>query len=220
MRLIRTNNGVPKYAILSHVWEEEEVTMGPIWQKIDTCCIDKSSSAELSDTINSMYRYYRKAEVCYAYLTDVRSDVFSQSFDFRMCQWFTRGWTLQELIAPETVIFFTKDWEKIGTKASPQETLTEITGIPSGDLLSRADLRGMSIAARMSWAARRKTTCIEDRAYSLMGIFDVFMPPIYSEGEYTFIRLQEEILKVSNDYTIFAWEDKSSFSSATSPDMS
>ncbi|KAF9065070.1 hypothetical protein BDP27DRAFT_79642 [Rhodocollybia butyracea] len=169
-----------------------------------------------------MYRYYHEAEVCYAYLADMQSDFFN--LGFRMCKWFTRGWTLQELIAPKTVVFFAKGWEKIGTKASLSGILTEITGIASEVLLSTADSSEMSIAARMSWAAGRKTTRIEDRAYSLMGIFGVFMSPIYGEGEHAFIRLQEEILKVSDDQTIFAWKDKLSVGSysgilATSPDV-
>ncbi|KAF9049408.1 heterokaryon incompatibility protein-domain-containing protein, partial [Rhodocollybia butyracea] len=251
MRLIRTTSEepelasfpeeeIPDYAILSHVWEEEEVSFqhmqdssGPPsinlknkkgWSKIvrackvarsdswdyiwiDTCCIDKSSSAELSEAINSMYRYYRKAAVCYVYLADLRSDLpgRSFSFSFRRCKWFTRGWTLQELIAPKTVVFFAKDWEKFGTKASLQGILTEITRIPSEVLVSQVDPSESSIAARMSWAAGRRTTRIEDRAYSLMGIFGVYMPPIYGEGEHAFIRLQEEILKVSDDHTLFAW---------------
>ncbi|KAF9066753.1 heterokaryon incompatibility protein-domain-containing protein, partial [Rhodocollybia butyracea] len=245
MRLIQTTSPepelvyfgdeqIPKYAILSHVWGEEEVTFQHMqdpsnrkemkgWSKIvracelarseewdyiwiDTCCIDKSSSAELSEAINSMYRYYREAPVCYAYLADVRSDIPSRSFslEFRASKWFTRGWTLQELIAPVIVVFFTQKWERIGTKASLQEIITDLTGIPLNALLDFG-LRKSSIAARMSWAAGRKTSRIEDRAYSLMGIFGVYMPPIYGEGEHAFIRLQEEILKTSDDQTLFAW---------------
>ncbi|KAF9060470.1 hypothetical protein BDP27DRAFT_1493242, partial [Rhodocollybia butyracea] len=171
-----------------------------------------------------MYRYYRKAEVCYAYLTDMQNDHLGRSFDlnFRMCRWFTRGWMLQELIAPPTVFFFTNEWMKIGTKASLQETITDITGIPSEVLLSQDGPSECSIAARMSWAAGRETTCVEDRAYSLMGIFGIYMPPIYGEGEHAFIRLQEEILKVSNDHTIFAWKTKLPSIGgilATSPDV-
>ncbi|KAF9064170.1 heterokaryon incompatibility protein-domain-containing protein [Rhodocollybia butyracea] len=152
---------IPRYAILSHVWGDGEVTFQDMqdplkrkgmkgWSKlvgackqacredwkyiwIDTCCIDISSSSELSEAINSMYRYYREAEVCYAYLSDMQSDRLSQSFNlkFQMCKWFRRGWTLQELLVPATVFFFTNDWVKIGTKASLQKTITEITGIPS-----------------------------------------------------------------------------------------
>ncbi|KAF9059493.1 heterokaryon incompatibility protein-domain-containing protein [Rhodocollybia butyracea] len=181
---------IPNYVILSHVWGDEEVTFQDIqdplkrkdmkgWSKvvgackqarsedweyiwIDTCCIDKSSSAELSEAINSMYRYYRKAEVCYAYLTDMQNDHLGRSFDlnFRMCRWFTRGWMLQELIAPPTVFFFTNEWMKIGTKASLQETITDITGIPSEVLLSQDGPSECSIAARMSWAAGRETTLL------------------------------------------------------------
>ncbi|KAF9062738.1 heterokaryon incompatibility protein-domain-containing protein [Rhodocollybia butyracea] len=242
---------IPEYAILSHVWEEEEVTFQDMqdslkrekmkgWSKIvracelacnedwdyiwvDTCCIDKSSSAELSEAINSMYRYYRKAQVCYVYLADMQSDLSSQSFndDFGKCKWFKRGWTLQELIAPTTVFFFAQDWAKIGTKASLQVTIAEITRIPSAVLLWE-DPSKSTIAARMSWAAGRETTRIEDRAYSLMGIFGVYMPPIYGEGEHAFIRLQEEILKASDDHTIFAWKSKSAGSSGllgTSPEV-
>ncbi|KAF9017160.1 heterokaryon incompatibility protein-domain-containing protein [Rhodocollybia butyracea] len=232
---------IPPYAIISHVWEEEEVMFQDMqdpfkrknmkgWSKIvlacelacsedwdyiwfDTCCIDKSSSSELSEAINSMYRYYSKAEICYAYLADMQSGLSrSSNSGLHVCKWFTRGWTLQELIAPKTVIFFAKDWEKIGTKASLQEILTEITGIPSDILLSRADLSEMSIAARMSWAAGRQMTRIEDRAYLLMGVFGVFMPMIYGKGEHAFIRLQEEILKVSDDHTIFTWKEKETMS--------
>ncbi|KAF9016678.1 heterokaryon incompatibility protein-domain-containing protein [Rhodocollybia butyracea] len=243
---------IPEYAILSHIWEEEEVTFQDMqdlskrkgtvkgWSKIvracevarsedweyiwiDTCCIDKSSSSELSEAINSMYRYYTEAVVCYAYLTNVQSDLPKRTLNlvFRASKWFMRGWTLQELIAPATVVFFAQNWEKIGTKASLQGILTGITGIPSRDLL-RFDSRLTSVAARMSWAAGRKTTRIEDRAYSLMGISGVFMPPIYGEGEHAFIRLQEEILKVSDDHTIFAWKSKSSSFRAilaTGPDV-
>jgi hypothetical protein len=126
------------------------------------------------------------------------------------------------LIAPQTVILFAKDWKRIGTKASLQETIAEITRIPPDILSSQHDPSTMPIAARMSWAAGRKTTRIEDRAYSLMGLFGIYMSPIYGEGEHAFIRLQKEILQVSDDHTIFAWQDKQSTSTgilATSPDM-
>ncbi|KAF9071573.1 hypothetical protein BDP27DRAFT_511727 [Rhodocollybia butyracea] len=249
MRLLRTTSrdpelvyyadeqGIPLYAILSHPWEEEEVTFQYIhdlstaknmkgYSKImrvcelarsddykyiwiDTCCIDKSSSAELSEAINSMYGYYREAEVCYAYLADVQSNLPRQLFEtaFCECKWFTRGWTLQELLAPMTVIFFARDWKEIGTKASLQGIITNITGIPPQVLLMNG-AGEISIAKRMSWGAGRKTTRIEDKAYSLMGTdgFGVFMPTIYGEGPNAFTRLQEEILKVSDDQTIFAWK--------------
>ncbi|KAF9071595.1 hypothetical protein BDP27DRAFT_1418945 [Rhodocollybia butyracea] len=174
-----------------------------IW--VDTCCIDKTSSSELSEAINSMYRYYREATVCYAYLAD-------------------RGWTLQELLAPRIVVFFASDWKAIGAKASLHTAITEITGIPSNVLLM-SDPGEISVAQRMSWAAGRETTRVEDRTYSLMGLFGVFMPTIYGEGTHAFTRLQEEILKVSDDQTIFAWKSEPEARSvdfsgilATSPD--
>jgi hypothetical protein len=233
---------VPNYAILSHTWGIEEVTLQDIkkdeatklkgYEKvskacsiavadgfdyvwIDTCCIDKTSSAELSEALNSMYRWYQKADVCYAYLADVPSkNKFSTS------RWFTRGWTLQELIAPLTLIFFDEEWNKLGTKASLQQDVSNRTNVPV-DILLGADLETASIAQRMSWAAMRETTKPEDRAYSLMGIFGINMPLLYGEGKRAFIRLQEEVIKVLDDHSIFAWKSKEENHGgllATSPD--
>jgi hypothetical protein len=183
-----------------------------VW--IDTCCIDKRSSAELSEAINSMYRWYQDCTVCYAYLADVPSDASLdiRSQKFRESRWFTRGWTLQELIGPLNLEFYGDQWNSkgqgasLGTKRSLQTQICEITGIPEDGLLSSEDpLREHSIAQRMSWAANRETTRIEDRAYSLLGLFNVNMPLLYGEGKRAFIRLQEEIMKVSTDETLFAW---------------
>ncbi|KAI9782388.1 MAG: hypothetical protein M1839_005261 [Geoglossum umbratile] len=170
-----------------------------IW--IDTCCIDKTSSAELSEAINSMYRWYQEADVCYGYLADVPSKaVFSGS------RWFTRGWTLQELIAPSTVIFLDEEWKELGTKASLQQDVSDCTGILVGILSGDDDLETFSIAQRMSWAAKRKTSRIEDRAYCLLGIFGINMPLTYGERETAFTRLQEEIMRISDDHSLFAWK--------------
>ncbi|PWY66891.1 ankyrin repeat-containing protein [Aspergillus eucalypticola CBS 122712] len=218
---------LPPYAILSHTWGEEEVTYQEInavsakeksgYKKIiqccsvaradgykyvwiDTCCIDKTSSAELSEAINSMYRWYQKSELCYAILADVQSDD-----EIDKSRWLTRGWTLQELIAPSKVVFLNKRWESLGDKATLQDRLSEYTGIPAGILSGDEDIETSSIAQRMSWAAERQTRRVEDRAYSLMGIFNVNMPLIYGEGENAFIRLQEEIMRISDDQSLFAW---------------
>ncbi|KAG1802051.1 heterokaryon incompatibility protein-domain-containing protein [Suillus plorans] len=175
-----------------------------IW--IDTCCIDKSSSAELSEAINSMYAWYRDSAVCYVYLHDVGNDEDPQ-FGFENAQWFKRGWTLQELLAPDHVYFFNKDWIIIGSKATFASTLYQITHIHQDILLGNRHQRESSIAEKMSWAAGRKTQRIEDRAYSLMGLFGIHMPIIYGEGDKAFKRLQLEIMKSSDDQTIFAWQD-------------
>ena len=228
---------IPLYAILSHTWGENEVTFQDIkgadvkneerckkirntctiaadhgfdYVWIDTCCIDKTSSAELSEAINSMYRWYQESGVCYAYLADVLSKAddhqsIARSSEFSECRWFTRGWTLQELIAPSTVIFFDQKWQEIGTKSSLRQPISEITGIPDSILLGD-DLERASIAQRMSWASGRESTRVEDGAYCLMGIFFVNMPLLYGEGERAFIRLQEEIIRVSDDHSLFAWE--------------
>ena len=232
------DSNIPKrYAILSHTWEEQEVSFQYIanlesaaqlagfskikacceqakedgfgWAWIDTCCIDKSSSAELSESINSMFRWYEKATICYAYLSDVPSDADLRDPDssFAKSRWFTRGWTLQELIAPREVEFFSKDWKALGSRSNLFKEISEITRISHNVLResNRKALRRTSIAQKMSWASRRVTTRSEDIAYCLLGLFEVNMALLYGEGTNAFIRLQKKILKRSNDQSIFAW---------------
>jgi hypothetical protein len=181
------------------------------WVWIDTCCINKESSAELSEAINSMFKYYRDAFVCYAYLSDyqVQKNGYPDQGRgipvFGKCRWFTRGWTLQELIAPSDLVFFDADWNDMGTRWGLMGMISRVTSIPT-IVLRHGDIKDISIAARMSWAADRQTSREEDRAYSLMGIFGVNIPPLYGEGgDRAFMRLQEEIIKYSNDQSIFAW---------------
>ncbi|PMD39488.1 HET-domain-containing protein [Hyaloscypha variabilis F] len=277
------NRQVPEYAILSHVWGPEEVSFQDMvgdrslaiqktgWEKIrdsckqarhdgfdyiwiDTCCIDKTSSTELSEAINSMFQWYKDSRICYVYLPDVDKDnvLFSsminpgrhdidpkysviynhkddnatrdrkreilrrhpyqiklnpfQSNIKGYSRWFSRGWTLQELLAPLKVQFFDKYWRSIGGKEDHLDILSEITNIDRFTL-NGGDRRRLSIARRMSWAANRQTTRAEDMAYCLLGIFEINMPLLYGEGARAFVRLQEEILKVSNDQSLFAWRD-------------
>ncbi|GAW23120.1 hypothetical protein ANO14919_126700 [Xylariales sp. No.14919] len=232
-----------EYAILSHVWEENEIIFEDIivddsvqskrrasrhkihkaceqaakdgypyiW--IDTCCIDKRSSAELSEAINSMFAWYRDAAICYAYLNDAPADLNTgvAKAEFTKSKWFRRGWTLQELLAPREVQFFSGDWIPIGEKGTLSDLLAEITGIDREILLGEMPLSSASIARRMSWAAKREVTRPEDIAYSLMGIFSVNMPMLYGEGaEKAFLRLQEEIMRESDDQSLFAWINESS----------
>jgi ankyrin repeat protein len=227
------DEGIPEYAILSHTWVKgQEVSLqemsGPDakskkgYEKIksccdmakaegldyawvDTCCIDKTSSAELSEAINSMYYWYEQAAVCYAFLADVPTEK-----PFEESRWFSRGWTLQELIAPSRVVFFGEDWTMLEFTVNRQNVVAKSTGIPVDILLHEKDLDEFSIAQRMSWASGRQTSRIEDRAYSLMGLFGINMPLIYGEKEMAFIRLQQEIMKISNDHSIFAWRSKDS----------
>ncbi|THU83126.1 HET-domain-containing protein, partial [Dendrothele bispora CBS 962.96] len=264
MRLLNTRDltlkefytDIPKYAILSHTWGEDEVTFqdiqnleaakckhgwaeikitnpdqydclnwigtmlsrgtneyGFIWIWIDSCCIDKSSSADLSENLNSMYRFYADAAICYVYLPDALSeeDPRDVKSGFRRSKWFTRGWTLQELIAPSHITFVDGSWRDIGSRHSLCDAISAITSITSGTPPKLfededRDVTKYSIAQRMSWAAFRETTRPEDRAYSLMGLFDICMPPIYGEGgAKAFMRLQQEIIKISDDRSIFAW---------------
>jgi hypothetical protein len=303
-------NAIPQYAILSHTWGKDEVTFedwknirlacrksgfrkikgacqrakvdGIGWLWVDTNCIDKSSSAELSEAINSMFAWYRDAAVCYVYLEDVGSPLETQDHKARWTtgrlielmgksRWFTRGWTLQELLAPEECVFFNNDWSIISRKTLRRcrAALHSITGVEpqfladkceeveadpdwrydsdksydqreasavgdghreqggggEGDLCSVEEdedftdydhqhvvrmkkhrIHSAGIAKRMSWMGRRVTTRVEDIAYCMLGIFDINMPLLYGEGGKAFLRLQEEIIKVSNDHTIFFWE--------------
>ena len=236
-------NATPAYAILSHTWEQEEVLyqdmQGPdakqkagyikirrcceqaardgyeyVW--IDTCCIDKGSSAELSEAINSMYVWYKNAKTCYAYLADVEptdkpipelSHLPRSKESFKKSKWFTRGWTLQELIAPAKVEFYARDWVPFGAKSDLDlhSAISEVTGIDEVMLTGGRNLREVSIAKKMSWASKRVTTRTEDIAYCLIGIFGVNLPLLYGEGERAFIRLQEEIMRSSDDQSLFAW---------------
>ncbi|KAH8680005.1 hypothetical protein BGZ60DRAFT_401115 [Tricladium varicosporioides] len=171
---------------------------------VDTCCIDKSSSAELQEAINSMFRWYKNAKVCYVFLSDHAPGKLSHSRSLGKCRWVTRGWTLQELIAPLVVKFYAKDWSLLGDKKNDAEYIADATGI-NLHILKSGDLSDASVAQRMSWAAKRNCTRLEDVAYSLMGLFGINMPMLYGEGSKAFRRLQEEIIKSSNDLTIFAW---------------
>ena len=247
------SDAIPEYAILSHLWgnTEDEVsykqfrkrsvpqdlpgmvkignfcnlaaTNGFQWAWIDTCCIDKRSSAELSEAINSMYKWYERSEVCIVYLADVEfsarelslknqaGDAFWSSFKekFRKSFWFKRGWTLQELVAPKIVVFYDARWREIGALHVEKicNEVVEVTGIGAQWLgPSRDRPQWASIAARMSWASRRKTSREEDMAYCLLGLFAVNMPLLYGEGaEKAFYRLQTEIMKVTDDESLFAW---------------
>ncbi|KAK7755159.1 hypothetical protein SLS62_002974 [Diatrype stigma] len=258
----------PQYAILSHCWGEGEVLFehmesmdrkalrsmkgyskvihsckraradGHRYIWIDTCCIDKRSSAELSLAINSMWNWYRHSEVCYAYLADVSA---GDDYSFRRSRWFLRGWTLQELIAPEIVNFYDKNWDYIGSRYSQASQIVEITGIREHVLRRHTHglslnleahlcckecrvttnfddiLKSTSVATKMSWAKRRETTRIEDQSYCLLGLFGVYMPLLYGEGNRAWLRLLEEIIKCTGDQSILAFShyDYTAFAAVT-----
>ncbi|KAF2628860.1 hypothetical protein BU25DRAFT_390834 [Macroventuria anomochaeta] len=168
---------------------------------VDTCCIDKSNSSELQEAINSMFRWYQNARRCYVYLSDVESNTLDGNGEsaFMKSRWFTRGWTLQELLAPRVVDFFSRKGVWLGDKKSLKDTIHEITGI-SNDALSWRQVSEFSVAERFSWANNRQTTRSEDGAYCLLGIFDIHLPLIYGEGkEKALKRLKKEILESSED---------------------
>ena len=219
------DDDVPSYAILSHTWgaEDDEVTFEEISQSsgrdkvgydkldfcgtqaalddlqyfwVDSCCIKKSSDAELSEALNSMFRWYRRAAKCYVYLSDVSTRNGEEKEDslLRTSRWFTRGFTLQELLAPRKVEFYSKEWKLLGDKISLRKLINEITGIPLA-ALTGTPLSSFSVEERMKWTKGRKTTRKEDGAYCLLGIFGVFISPIYGEGDNAFVRLEEAISK-------------------------
>ena len=227
-------SNIPPYAILSHTWAEDDeevnfrdLTIGPRRTKsgykklrfcaerasrdglqhfwVDTCCIDKANNTELSEAINSMFRWYQKADKCYVYLSDISTGDHSQANTsweeaFRQSRWFRRGWTLQELIAPASVEFFCSNGNRLGDKISLERQLHEITGI-AVLALQGIRLSTFSINERMIWAENRETKREEDKAYSLLGIFDIHMPLIYGEGkENALARLHEEIHRRRNQH--------------------
>jgi hypothetical protein len=205
---------IPRYAILSHTWgaDNDEVTFKdlaegtgsdkPGYLKIrfcseqaatdnirhfwvDTCCIDKSSSAELTEAINSMFRWYSDATKCYVYLSDVStlSEECTWEVAFRKSRWFTRGWTLQELIAPRSLTFFSSEAKRLGDKKSLEFEICDITGIAADALHRTCPISRFSIEERLTWAKHRETKRKEDKIYSLLGLFDIHMSLIYGEGE-------------------------------------
>ncbi|KAL8685106.1 MAG: hypothetical protein Q9218_007974, partial [Villophora microphyllina] len=188
---------------------------------LDNICIDKKNLTELSMSINSMYHWYEGAAACFVYLEDFPSVAVPE---FTKSRWFTRGWTLQELVAPRKVVFFDKDWNVIGDKVSLRASLTGRTKISNDFLLHKQNIGHASISQRMSWFSGRETTVPEDTAYCLLGLFGVNMPLLYGEGRArAFRRLQEEIMRYSDDQTLFAWRsihagDRGSGLLAESPD--
>ncbi|KAI0554134.1 kinesin light chain [Xylaria curta] len=219
---------VPPYAILSHTWGPDEVVFQDLkrssdgWRQkagynkirfcakqarkhslryfwVDTCCIDKSDGRELQTAINSMFKWYRDAKICYVYLSDVSAKDSDTPWEiaFRNSRWFTRGWTLQELIAPFTVEFYSREGIWLGDKRSLGPQIRDITGIPA-NALRNTRLSDFTIAEREAWIHNRQTTIEEDMIYSLLGIFGVHMPLIYGEGRQNARRrLQEEVEKAT-----------------------
>ncbi|OCT55076.1 Pfs, NB-ARC and Ankyrin domain protein [Cladophialophora carrionii] len=211
------HDGIPPYAILSHLWgdDKDEVKFDDLkhesWKRkagytkilfcarqvkkdnlkyfwVDTCCINQANFTAYSEAINSMFRWYRDAAKCYVYLPDVSVREGDENhikriwkLAFRRSRWFTRGWTLQELLAPASVEFFSQEEERLGNKETLEQQIHEVTGIPIAALRG-ASLSKYSVEERLRWAANRNTTKKEDKAYCLLGIFDVFMPLIYGEG--------------------------------------
>jgi hypothetical protein len=241
---------IPPYAILSHTWVAgEEVVLEELrngtgkgksgYHKIrlcgeqakrdglqyfwvDTCCIDKTNSVELQEAINTMFRWYQQAEVCYVYLSDVHLEVNDDlgKLILRESIWFKRGWTLQELLAPYKVMFYDSNWRPIGDKESCCPIISSITGIGVNCILNPSEIRREMYFTRISWVEDRQTTRAEDIAYCLMGILDVHMPLLYGEGEFkAFKRLQHELVKRTSSSSLLAWGISFNNCISTGPDL-
>ena len=230
-------NDIPPYAILSHTWgdEEQEVSFQDVTEStgrnksgyrkirfcgkqaavdglqhfwVDTCCINKPNHTELSEAINSMFRWYQNATKCYVYLSDVSKNPITKDdeplrsawkSEFRKSKWFTRGWTLQELLAPSSVEFFALDGQRLGDKKSLELLLSEITGVAI-DALRGSPLSDFTIEKRMSWSEGRETSRPEDKIYSLLGIFGISMLPNYGETEANARRRLK--VKIEHDWAV------------------
>lgn len=166
---------------LRHVW-------------VDTCCIDRANLVELSEAITSMWRWYRGSKRCWVYLEDVSVGENEGDWEeqFRAARWWTRGWTLQELLAPREVEFFSREGRRLGDKSSLEGVIHQITGIPLGALRGE-ELANFSVDERLRWTNGRRTKKVEDKAYCLLGIFDVSMSLRYGEGEKAVARLEAKV---------------------------
>lgn len=231
-------DNIPPYAILSHTWGSDEVTYQDLkngvgedktgYNKIrfcekeasrhglqyfwvDTCCIDQTNSVEHAEAIVSMYRWYQKATVCFAYLTDVaskdNSDPAGWHEAFCKSRWFTRGWTLPELLAPAAVEFFDKDGTLLGDKSSLENYICDSANIPV-KALHTSNLSKFGISERLRWMENRTTTVAEDKVYAMFGLFDIYLLPAYGEGEETaMLRLKEEIENTVAPYSLEPFQD-------------
>jgi len=226
IREFRDANDIPPYAILSHTWTSNELYYGDLrtltqarrnrqafqkiegsaklarcycldWIWIDTCSIDKTSSAELSEAIISMFGWYQKADICLVYLSDVGSDDIRS--EFKKARWFTRGWTLQELLAPCRVEFFNSTWLHLGSRDfTLKSSISIASGVPEDVICGQKKLEDVFAWKKWLWTEGRETTRPEDQAYCLLGLFDVSMPALYGEGEIkAFERLRQEISRNS-----------------------
>ncbi|KAI1740014.1 hypothetical protein F4680DRAFT_130831 [Xylaria scruposa] len=184
------------------------------WMWIDTCCIDKSSTQELRESINSMLKWYKDARLCVTYLFDVKKNsdatgenIFCSALEKNQpAKWFSRGWCVQELLAPKAVKFYDMNWEYLGERNDLFKPLSKLSGI-NARYLNGKDYLNACIAVKMSWMASRTTSRPEDIAYSLLGLLGVRMDLDYGEGAKAFLRLQETIMKSNKmDESLFAWK--------------
>ncbi|KAK7462404.1 hypothetical protein VKT23_008003 [Stygiomarasmius scandens] len=226
---------VPLYAILSHTWlPGQEVSLsefkqpsggtalkqgywkiknaceqalrdGLLYVWVDTCCIDQESPHDIVQNIRSMYVYYENAEVCYAYLVDTIAPHCYGS------NWFKRGWTLQELIAPRGVVFFDREWTRVGSRRKLAGSIAEVTGIPRDILEGRASIHNVDYSTRISWAAGRRTSKPHDQVYCLLGLLDVYLEPNYDEDvRETFERFQKVLTDVHPEQNLASsWDSYS-----------
>ncbi|QIX01517.1 hypothetical protein AMS68_007034 [Peltaster fructicola] len=174
-----------------------------IW--IDTICIDKNDIQELGRSLNSMFDWYARAKICYVYLQDAKRTIQRAGTNY-YSEWFERGWTLQELLAPSEMVFYDMDWCRLGTRTELAPHLSNASKIDVDYLKRPGSFREASVATKMSWMAGRSTKYVEDITFSMLGILNVKLPYIPAEGAQAFFRLQSELLKSEAfDESLFAW---------------
>ncbi|KAF2736761.1 hypothetical protein EJ04DRAFT_462522, partial [Polyplosphaeria fusca] len=217
------------YAVLSHTWGTQEVSyddmlngqfmfkdgfkkvenfqacardLGYDWCWMDTCCINRSrSTSEQNEAVMSMYTWFRHAGLCVVYLTDVE-----RREDFTKARWFTRAWTLIELLAPENMAFYTRDWQCIGSKKELAAEITAHTNIAFDVLTYARNPRDATIGEKLSWASERHATNPEEEIYILISLLGVRMIRSPGEGRaMATVRMQAQILEHLEDYTILMW---------------
>lgn len=180
------------------------------WLWNHAACVDKRSCAAQSEAINSLPRIYRDCEHSIVYLEDLYHDQFEdEQIGERLaaCRWIKNIWAIPQIVFPREVYFYSSDWSQIGTKRSLLPHLSSIIGIDQPALEHWGCLEDYSIARRMSWASEMTAFRTEDLAYALLGLFDVGMPIIYGEGGKAFLKLQEEIIRDTDDFSLLAWDN-------------
>lgn len=182
---------------------------GFTWLWNYAACVDRNSCAAQSEAINSLAQIYRNCGRSIIYLEDLKSKlVEDEEVVERMaeCRWIRNVWAIPQIVFSRVAFFYSSDWSLIGTKKSLLPYLSSRMGIDQEVLEDSDSLEEFSLARRMSWASDMTASRVEDFAYALVGLFDVSMSILYGEGQKAFLKLQEEIMGDTDDFSLIAWD--------------